>query len=131
MGRHRDDDDHAAPDGPARDGPRSRRDRRIVWTDDGKGDVSRSRPQDHGETPTIEVRVFRDGQLVERELCESEDQAALAVEAWAEVEGVEFEVDDLSIRHRPGDVLEPEPPEPGADEYPRAVETESSVDRRT
>lgn len=90
--------------------------------------MSESRPQDHGETPTIEVRVYRDGQLVERELYESEDQAALAVEAWAEIEGVECEVDDLSIRHRPGDILEPELAELETDEYPRAAETERSVD---
>ncbi len=60
------------------------------------------------EVPTIEVRVFRHGDLVHRELCESEEQASLVVDEWAEQEGIECEVDDLSVRHRPGDILEPE-----------------------
>jgi hypothetical protein len=57
---------------------------------------------------TIEVRVFRHGTLVHSELVESEEQAALVVDSWAELDGVQCEVDDLSIRHRPGEVLEPE-----------------------
>lgn len=93
--------------------------------------MNESRPQDHGETPTIEVRVYRDGRLAERELYESDDQAALAVEAWSEIEGVECEVDDLTIRHYPGDILEPEPAEPDIDEYPRAGQTDRSDDRDT
>lgn len=93
--------------------------------------MSESRPADHGETPTIEVRVYRDGRLVERELCESEELAALVVDAWLEIEGVECEVDDLSIRHRPGDILEPEPAEIDLEEYPRASETARSTERRS
>jgi hypothetical protein len=61
------------------------------------------------ETPTVEVRVLRDGELVHQELCETADDAALVVEHWSEMEGVECEVDDLSAHHRAGDVLEPEP----------------------
>jgi hypothetical protein len=56
--------------------------------------MSDVRPEDLGETPTIEVRVFRHGELVERELCESEEQAAQIVEGWAEVDGVSCEVDE-------------------------------------
>ncbi|TVT38129.1 hypothetical protein FNH05_24595 [Amycolatopsis rhizosphaerae] len=67
---------------------------------------------------TIEVRVFRDDELVQRELCESEEQAAEVVEAWAEVDGVTTEVDDLSFHHRPGDLLEPEPAEEPDEDYP-------------
>ena len=63
---------------------------------------------DRDEVPTVEVRVFRHGTLVHRELVESEEQAALVVDDWAELDGVQCEVDDLSIRHRPGEVLEPE-----------------------
>lgn len=81
--------------------------------------MSETGPQGQGETPTIEVRVYRHGELVERELHESEEQAALAVEAWEEIEGVECEVDDLSFRHRPGEILEPEPAEDVTEEYPR------------
>jgi len=60
-------------------------------------------------TPTIEVSVFRHGELVTRELCESEADAELVLATWAEIEGVTCQVDDLSYHHRPGDVLEPEP----------------------
>ena len=66
------------------------------------------RLEESGETPTIEVRVYRDNKLERVELCESEEAAATVVEAWAEVDGVECEVDDLSFRHRAGDILEPE-----------------------
>lgn len=78
------------------------------------------------ETPTVEVRVFRHGKLVHRELCESQEQAALVVEAWADLDGVECEVDDLSVRHRPGDVLEPDLAELRDEDYPEQVE----LDRR-
>lgn len=69
------------------------------------------------ETPTVEVRVWRHGQLLHAELCESDEQAAAVVERWQDVDGVRCEVDDLSVRHRPGDVFEPDPPDPLDDEY--------------
>ncbi|MFI5041632.1 MAG: hypothetical protein ACHQNA_07265 [Acidimicrobiales bacterium] len=84
--------------------------------------MSEVRPEELGETPTIEVRVYRRGELIRRELCESEEEAALVVEGWAEVEDVECEVDDLSVRHRPGDVLEPELAEDRTDDYRSEVE---------
>jgi hypothetical protein len=71
--------------------------------------VNEQQPHGWDEAPTVEVRVFQHGELVHRELCESEDQAALAVEEWSELDGVRCEVDDLSIEHRPGDIFEPEP----------------------
>lgn len=61
------------------------------------------------ETPTIEVSVYRHGELVKRELCESEADAELVLATWAEIEDVTCQVDDLSYHHQPGDVLEPEP----------------------
>lgn len=61
------------------------------------------------DTPTVEVRVYRQGELVRRELCESEEEAASVVQEWSELDGVTCEVDDLSVRHRAGDVLEPDP----------------------
>jgi hypothetical protein len=92
--------------------------------------MSESRPEDYGETPTVVVRVYRDGRLWLQELCESEDEAALAVEEWSELEGVTCEVDDLSVRHRAGDILAPEPPEADSeDERGRAVEPEGSAAR--
>lgn len=71
-----------------------------------------------GNTPGTEVRVFRHGELVERVLCESEEEAAVVLDKWAEMDDVTCLVDDLSFHHKPGDVLEPEPPEPTDEEYP-------------
>jgi hypothetical protein len=88
-------------------------------------DVLNGEPE---ETPTVEVRVYRDGQLVHRELCESDDQAALVVEAWNDVEGTEFEVDDLSSHHRPDQILDLEAPDArDNDAYP--TERASEADR--
>jgi hypothetical protein len=39
------------------------------------------RPEALGETPTLEVRVYRDGALICRELSESEEGAATLIEA--------------------------------------------------
>lgn len=64
---------------------------------------------DMDSSPTVEVRVFRHGVLVHRELCESEAEAATIADWWSELEGVTVEVDDLTVLHRPGDILEPEP----------------------
>jgi hypothetical protein len=82
--------------------------------------------EERDEAPTIEVRVFLHGELVHRELCESEDQAALVVEEWSELDGVDCEVDDLSVHHRPGEILEPEPAELREEAYPDQRE----LDRR-
>lgn len=57
--------------------------------------------------PTVEVTVFKDGHVIHRELCESEADAAASVERWKEVDGAEFQVDDLAIHHRSTDILEP------------------------
>jgi hypothetical protein len=58
-------------------------------------------------TPSIEVTVYRDGEVIHRELCETDLDAEAVVEQWKEVEGTEFQVDDLSVHHRPTDILEP------------------------
>lgn len=73
------------------------------------------------DTPTIEVRVYRGGELVQRELCESETEVGQVLAAWAEIEDVTCQVDDLSYHHRPGDVLEPEPAVLGDEDDPRDV----------
>ena len=80
-------------------------------------------------TPTVEVRVYRDGALVHRELCESEEESAALVEQWAEQEGVECEIDDLSVRHRAGDVLEPDLAERLGEDYPRASQADRGARR--
>jgi hypothetical protein len=61
------------------------------------------------ETPTVEVRVYERGTLVERILCESLDDAADIVATWEEREGFTCEVEDLAEHHAPNDVLAPEP----------------------
>lgn len=61
------------------------------------------------EYPTIEVRVYQHGRLLRRELVESEEAAAVVLDIWSELEGVTCEVDDLTVQHVPGQVLEPEP----------------------
>ncbi len=48
------------------------------------------------EAVSLEVRAYRHGKLVHRELCESEDAAALAVDAWSDFEDVECRVVDLT-----------------------------------
>ena len=58
--------------------------------------------------PTIEVRIYRDGQLLVRKLCESEEEAATVVEQWSDVQNVYVLVDDLSVHHNPGDILAPD-----------------------
>lgn len=78
------------------------------------------------ETATVEVRVFRNGELVRTELCESEEQAALAVEPWTDVEGVRCEVGDVSD-HRAGEGFEPDPVELSVEDDYR-VDIERSVD---
>ena len=69
------------------------------------------------EGRTVEVVVFRHGDEVHRELCESAEAAALVVEEWGEQDGVQCQVDDLSVHHRPGQILEPEPAEFDDAEY--------------
>jgi hypothetical protein len=61
-----------------------------------------------GEVPTVEVVVYRDGAEIHRELCETVEAAAAVVEQWSELEGVECVVEDISARHQPGEILEPE-----------------------
>jgi hypothetical protein len=61
------------------------------------------------ETPTVEVRVYEHGTLVEQVLCESLDDAADVVATWEEHEGFTCEVEELAEHHAPNDVLAPEP----------------------
>lgn len=79
-------------------------------------------PFTDAETPTIEVRVYRDDQLIDRILCESDEAASNEIERWSELPGISCVVDDLSFRHRPGDVLEPVPAESVDDDYPTDAE---------
>jgi hypothetical protein len=78
-----------------------------------------------GEAPTLEVVVYRHGAEIHREACESEEAATDIVDRWSEIDGVTCTVDDLSIQHRAGQILEPEPEEPVEENYPRATGADS------
>lgn len=78
--------------------------------------------EEGGEVASIEVRVYRHGDLIRRELCESDEQASLVVDEWAELEGVTCEVDDLSVRHGTDQILGPEAPERWDGDYPEQAE---------
>ena len=60
--------------------------------------------------PTIEVRIYSDGVLLTRELCESEEEAQDVVERYSDVANLFVVADDLGTPHTPDDVLAPEPP---------------------
>lgn len=66
--------------------------------------------------PTIEVRIYRDDQLLVRELCESDEEAAAVVGQWSDADNVYVLVDDLSAHHGPGDILAPDEPVTSSEE---------------
>lgn len=70
------------------------------------------------ESPTVEVTVFRSGREIARELCDTPEEAALAVERWGEDAGVVCQVDDLSVHHGPEDIRDPWPDDLVTDDYP-------------
>jgi len=64
---------------------------------------------DYGDTaPTVEVVVYRHGEVVHRELCESTEAAMEVVDEWDELEGVECMLEDIAVEHVPGQILEPQ-----------------------
>jgi hypothetical protein len=73
-------------------------------------------PDELASTPTIEVTVFRHGEVVHRQLCETEAEAGAVADRWGEMDGVECQIDDLSVHHRATDVLEPTEAELSEDE---------------
>jgi hypothetical protein len=60
-------------------------------------------------TPAIELRVYRYGQFIFSQRCESEEETAEAVRGWEDVDGVVCEVDDITDGSRHGHVVEAEP----------------------
>ena len=78
--------------------------------------MSERRPADFGESATLEVRAYREGKLVERAFCETEQEAADVVAAWEELEAVECVVDDLSAETE--DVGSRELERDAGDDYP-------------
>lgn len=82
-------------------------------------------------TPTLEVRVLRDGVVTHRELCESDAEANAVVQAWSDVDGVVVEVADLTrVAGRSG-VLDPQPWEVDAEDlvYEGAAYTDEEEER--
>ncbi len=62
-----------------------------------------------GHAPVNVVVVgWRDGDVAERVVCESEEEATALAERWAELDFSRIEIQDLSARHQPGDILEPD-----------------------
>lgn len=61
------------------------------------------------DNPTLEVRIYRDGVLTQRELVETDEEAAALVDTWSDVEGVRCEIVDLTRDREPGGVLDPRP----------------------
>ena len=82
--------------------------------------MSERRPADFGESPTLEVRAYREGKLLERAFCETEQEAADVVAAWEELEAVECVVDDLSAETE--DVGSRELERDAGDDYPSLPE---------
>jgi hypothetical protein len=80
--------------------------------------MSEERPRDTGEPATIQVRVYRNGELIHQELCESEEQATLAVQDWEDNEAVRCEIDDLSWPDRTSDPADDEPAGDLWEDYP-------------
>lgn len=75
-----------------------------------------SEAQADSTTPTLEVRIIRDGVVIQRELCETDEEATAAAEAWGDTEGVVVEVEDLSRSGGPAGVLDPRPWEVDAED---------------
>lgn len=65
-------------------------------------------PIQPGDAAPVELRLYRDGSLALRQLCESPDEAARLVQEWADQGLSRVEIDDLSSRHEPDEILEPE-----------------------
>jgi hypothetical protein len=90
--------------------------------------MSELRPEDLGETPTLEVCVYRNGALVHRELCESEADAAAVAEGWEQEPGIKCEVADLSTGRHDVEDVEVEPTDVEA--YPTAAEAGPGSERQ-
>lgn len=73
-------------------------------------------PNRDWDNPTLEVRIYRDGELTQRERVETEEEATALVETWSDVEGVRCEVVDLTRDAEPSGILDPRPWEVDADD---------------
>lgn len=60
-------------------------------------------------TPTLQVNVYEEGELIAQIACESAAEAADVAAEWEERDGVQCDIEDLAVHHGPDDVLAPEP----------------------
>jgi hypothetical protein len=61
-----------------------------------------------GHSPVnVEVVGWRGARIAKRAVCESEQEAAAIAEHWAELDFTRIEIEDLSVHHRPDEILEP------------------------
>ncbi len=82
------------------------------------------RPEELAETPSIEVRAYRGGELFDRRLFESEAEAKDFVESLRDEVDVEVELVDLSSAPEPRDAFDAALGEDPDEERPEAVELE-------
>lgn len=75
-----------------------------------------SEAQADSTTPTLEVRIIRDGVVIQRELCVTDEEAGAVADAWADAEGIVVEVEDLSRSGGSAGVLDPRPWEVDAED---------------
>ena len=66
--------------------------------------------------PTLEVRIYDQGRLLARQLCESEEDAGSVIERWQDVANLFVVADDAPSTSPPGDILEFDDPPAGSDE---------------
>ena len=64
--------------------------------------------QDEAEQEDVKVVGWRDGEIGREQICESAEEAAALAEQWAELDFTRIEIEDLSVEHQLGDILEPE-----------------------
>lgn len=70
-------------------------------------------------SPTLQVSIYKRGELIEQVLCETPEEAAEVAAEWGEQEYT-CEVEDLAEAHSPDDVLAPEPEDFLAEDEHRA-----------
>ena len=79
-------------------------------------------PGDPSEAPTLEVKVYRDSNLIHTELCNTAGEAAALVAWWEETPGIECTIEDLSASAQNESSLEAGGPELDS-AYPNIVDT--------
>lgn len=83
------------------------------------------RPEDLGETPSLEVRAYRNGELVRTARCDSEEEVAAIIEQWTEeADDLWCEILDLTDPKPSTELIDRVLPAELDEDYPPAVEPE-------